>query len=64
MSDLQHRADKSDKERQEAVQELETLREHIDQLQTDCDRYLDEKKTYSNQVGKKHYICMFYYKKE
>ena len=51
VSDLQYRMEKSDKERSEAIQELETLREHIDQLQQDCDTYLDEKKTYSAKVG-------------
>ena len=28
------------------------LREHIDTLQMDCDRYLEEKKTYTAAVGK------------
>jgi hypothetical protein len=51
MSEIQHRLEKVEKERQEAIQELETLREHIDQLQQDCDTYLDEKKTYSAKVG-------------
>ena len=29
-----------------------TLRDHIDQLQMDCDRYLEEKKTYTATIGK------------
>ncbi|KAL8599493.1 hypothetical protein ACOMHN_065944 [Nucella lapillus] len=48
--DLQYRMEKIDKERSDAVQELETLREHIDQLQQDCDTYLEEKKTYCSKV--------------
>lgn len=50
IGELQHRLEKSLQERAEAIQELETLREHIDQLQQDCDTYLDEKKTYSAKV--------------
>lgn len=57
VSDLQYRMEKSDKERAEAMQELETLREHIDQLQQDCDTYLDEKKTYSTKVGVYKVVC-------
>ena len=50
VSDLQYRMEKSDKERSDAMQQLETLREHIDQLQQDCDTYLEEKKSYSAKV--------------
>ncbi|XP_070204422.1 cytospin-A-like isoform X3 [Littorina saxatilis] len=50
VSELQYRMEKSDKDRTDALQELETLREHIDQLQQDCDRYLEEKKTYCARV--------------
>lgn len=49
-SDLQYRLEQSEKERTEALQEVESLREHIDQLQQDCDAYLDEKKTFTAKV--------------
>ena len=37
-------------EKQELQQEVDTLRDHIDQLQVDCDRFLEEKSTDTARV--------------
>ncbi|XP_025092993.1 cytospin-A-like isoform X6 [Pomacea canaliculata] len=50
VTSLQLQLDKSEKERLENLQQLDTLHEHIDQLQQDCDNYLDEKKTFTTQL--------------
>ena len=53
-SDIAEFVEKEEKlvsEKVELNQEVESLRDHIDQLQQDCDRYLDEKKSYSTSLG-------------
>ena len=52
ISDLIYKMDQAGAEKSELQQQMETLREHIDQLQIDCDRYLEEKKTDNATISK------------
>lgn len=50
VSTLEFKLEKLELEKTENQTENETLREHIDQLQQDCDRYLNEKKEYLKEL--------------
>lgn len=51
LSDLQYRLGQVGGEKTDLQQEMESLRDHIDQLQLDCDRYLEEKKQHAALVA-------------
>ncbi|XP_064620116.1 cytospin-A-like isoform X2 [Lineus longissimus] len=56
VSDMEYKIQQVIGEKMELRQEMETLRDHIDQLEQDCDRYLEEKKgvaTSSNELQAK-----------
>lgn len=46
-ADLVDKLQAVENEKVELQQECDTLRDHIDQLEQDCDRYLQAKKTYN-----------------
>ena len=50
VADLDYKLSKALEEKGEMSSELDTLRDHIDQLQCDCDRYLEEKKSHTSTV--------------
>ncbi|GFO01137.1 cytospin-a [Plakobranchus ocellatus] len=50
LADLQQRLAVSEKEKQEAQRKEEALRQHVEQLEGDCDRHLEDKKEFTNQL--------------
>lgn len=50
LSDMEYKIEKIKKEKYDIQQEKDALREHVDQLEQDCDRYLDEKKNFAARI--------------
>lgn len=48
--DMEYKLDLVKKDRYDLQQELEHLREHIDQLELDSDRYFEERKNYTSKI--------------
>lgn len=51
VSDLQYQLDQNETEKVELRQQVIGLRDHIDTLQLDCDRYLEDKKTHGSLLS-------------
>lgn len=51
VQDLNYKMEKMAAEKAELQAEMDSLRDHIDQLQLDCDSYLEEKKVHNSTVG-------------
>ncbi|XP_046347446.1 cytospin-A-like isoform X1 [Haliotis rufescens] len=50
INDLDYKLTKMEKERTDMQQQMEVLREHIDTLEQDCERYLEEQKTFTEKI--------------